>query len=515
MSTDHQKYSTQNQSDTIRQYAAQRGIQVVRTYADEGKSGLTLDRRDALQRLIADVQNKTADFTVILVYDVSRWGRFQDTDESAYYEFICRRAGISVHYCAEQFENDNTPASTIMKNMKRWMAGEYSRDLSVKVFAGQRRLVELGFHLGGRPGYGLRRLLVDQSGTLKAELKPRERKSIQTDRVILTLGPAQEVETVRWIFRSFVDCGSEKKISRTLNQRRILTDLGGPWNCSKVHRVLMNERYIGANVWNHSTSRLKTKSRRNSRDRWIRADSAIEPIVKRSLFDAAQAIIAKRRYRVTNEQMLAGLQRLLQDRGHVTGPMIDETEYLPCQSLYKLRFGGLTGAYERLGFTWPCDYRYVEANRGLRRMQKQIVTQAIAVIEKAGGLVEQDPATGLLTINDEITAFILMVRCRKIRRRSLRWLVRLDVDPRPDILVAVRMNETNSEPLDYYLLPPRAMVAPILRLAQNNGLPLDAYRCETLEPFFSLVARHQPKSSAKNMSRRMRSWKIPKSRPRS
>jgi hypothetical protein len=46
--------------------------------------------------LISDVQNVRADFNVILVYDVSRWGRFQDTDESAYYEFICKVAGIKV-----------------------------------------------------------------------------------------------------------------------------------------------------------------------------------------------------------------------------------------------------------------------------------------------------------------------------------------------------------------------------------------------------------------------------------
>ena len=76
MSTEHQRYSTENQSDAIRQYAEQRGLEVVRTYADEGKSGLRLDGRDALKRLIGDVQNSKADFTTILVYDISRWGCF-------------------------------------------------------------------------------------------------------------------------------------------------------------------------------------------------------------------------------------------------------------------------------------------------------------------------------------------------------------------------------------------------------------------------------------------------------
>jgi DNA invertase Pin-like site-specific DNA recombinase len=106
MSTEHQKYSTENQSEAIQQYAVRRRIEIVRTYADEGKSGLRLEGRAALKQLIEDVQTKRADFTIILVYDISRWGRFQDADESAYYEYICKRAGISVQYCAEQFEND-------------------------------------------------------------------------------------------------------------------------------------------------------------------------------------------------------------------------------------------------------------------------------------------------------------------------------------------------------------------------------------------------------------------------
>jgi DNA invertase Pin-like site-specific DNA recombinase len=140
MSTEHQQYSTENQSHAIRIYAERRGIEIVRTYADEGRSGLRLAGREALTRLIADVQSGKADFEAILVYDVSRWGRFQDADKSAYYEHICTRAGISVHYCAEQFENDGSPVSTIVKGVKRAMAGEYSRELSTKVFAGQCRL---------------------------------------------------------------------------------------------------------------------------------------------------------------------------------------------------------------------------------------------------------------------------------------------------------------------------------------------------------------------------------------
>jgi DNA invertase Pin-like site-specific DNA recombinase len=158
MSTEHQKYSTENQADIIAQYAARRGFEIIRTYEDAGKSGLRLDGRLSLQTLIADMRSGSADFEAVLVYDVSRWGRFQDADESAYYEFICREAGIKVHYCAEQFENDGSLSATIIKSMKRAMAGEYSRELSAKVFAGQCRLIRLGFRQGGPAGYPRRSL---------------------------------------------------------------------------------------------------------------------------------------------------------------------------------------------------------------------------------------------------------------------------------------------------------------------------------------------------------------------
>jgi DNA invertase Pin-like site-specific DNA recombinase len=490
MSTEHQKYSTENQSEAIRQYAARLGLEIVRTYADQGKSGLRLDGRDALKQLIADVQTGTANFATILVYDVSRWGRFQDADESAYYEYICRRAGINVQYCAEQFENDGSPVSTIVKGVKRAMAGEYSRELSVKVFAGQCRLIELGFRQGGPPGYGLRRSLIDQSGAAKGELAKGEHKSIQTDRVILVPGPPDEVENVRWMYRAFVSEGKlETEIADSLNQRGVVTDLGRPWTRGTVHQVLINEKYIGNNVWNRGSFKLKKKRVRNNPEMWIRADGAFEPLVQQSLFEAAQAIVRERSQTLTNEEMLEALQQLLQEHGYLSGLIIDEAEQLPSSSAYQSRFGSLLRAYELVGFTPGRDYRYVEINRALRRMHPQIVTDMIDGIEKAGGSVIQDPLTDLLTINDEFTASIVVVRCQTTAAGSLRWKIRFDAGLWPDITVAIRMDRPNREPLDYYLLPRIDMTEARLRLAEDNGVSIDAYRFETLDEFFELTAR--------------------------
>ena len=92
MSTDHQNYSPVNQTEANETYAKRRGIEIVVTYYDPGISGLHIKGREALKQLIDDVQSKNRLFDVVLVYDISRWGRFQDIDESAYYEYIHRSA---------------------------------------------------------------------------------------------------------------------------------------------------------------------------------------------------------------------------------------------------------------------------------------------------------------------------------------------------------------------------------------------------------------------------------------
>src|SRR5208283_3331062 len=243
MSTEHQQYSTSNQMDVIREYAKKRGHEIVKEYSDDGKSGLDIKGRGSLGQMIREVHEGKAHFKSILVYDVSRWGRFQDADESAYYEYICRQAGVAVHYCAEQFENDGSPVSTIVKGVKRAMAGEYSRELSSKVFQGACRLIQLGYKQGGTAGFGLRRMLIDQNGQHKALLKMGEQKSLQTDRVILIPGPDEEVNVVRRIYQAFISEGKgESEIAKSLNAQGVITDFGRAWTRGTVHQVLTNEK---------------------------------------------------------------------------------------------------------------------------------------------------------------------------------------------------------------------------------------------------------------------------------
>ncbi|MBB5698520.1 DNA invertase Pin-like site-specific DNA recombinase [Sphingomonas yantingensis] len=497
MSTEHQQYSTDNQSTAIRRYAEANGYEIVRTYKDDGKSGLNLSGRSGLKLLLSDIDADNTDFEALLVYDVSRLGRFQDPDEAATHELRIRAAGIQVEYCAEQFKNDGSISSSIIKTVKRTMAAEYSRELSVKVFAGQANLIRRGFRQGGAAGYGLRRLLVDVNGEPKGELGRGEHKSIATDRVILVPGPPEEIAVVQEVYRLFTDAEMpEREIADRLNKRGLVTDLGRPWSRGTIHQLLINEKYVGDNVWARTSFKLKRQHVQNAEEDWIRAKGAFGALVDRRVFNQARAIIDARSERLSDQVMLELLSSVLGAKGMLTGLIIDEAEGVPSSSAYRNRFGSLLRAYELVGFAPDRDYRYLEINRKLRALHPEIVAETMLALERSGGKVVRDAETDLLAINGEFTASMVVVRCVQNTSGSLRWKVRLDTMLKPDVTVVIRMAPGNVAPRDYYLLPRLDMADAVLRLCEHNGLSLDAYRFDDLSAFHHLAARRPWRAAA-------------------
>lgn len=490
MSTEHQQYSTENQLDTIKIYAAAHSLEIVQIYTDAGKSGLRLEGRDALIQLFRDIELGNTTFSTILVYDVSRWGRFQDPDLAASFEVRCRQAGIAVHYCAEQFTNDGSPVSNIVKSLKRMMAGEYSRELSVKVFAGQSRLIQLGYRQGGMAGYGLRRQLVDANGSPKSELVLGQHKSIQTDRVKLVPGPEAEVAVVQWIYRQFVEAGySEIEIAQHLNSRGLLTQLGKPWSKGSVHEVLTNEKYIGNNVWNRSSFKLKEEHVRNQPDQWIRANAAFPPLVDPLIFAAARDIIQSRSYRMPDAEMLERLKKLYEQTGCLSGLIINESDSCPSSTAYQYRFGSLLRTYSLIGYTPARDYDYVAANHQLRLMHPRLLAKTVEQIQEVGGRVAIDPTTDLLQVNDELLISLLLCRCQSKGTGSARWKIRFDLGLFPDISVAVRMEPGEEVARDYYIFPTLDIQQAKLRLSESNASNLEIYRYDSLEALAQLTRR--------------------------
>ena len=171
--------------------------------------------------------------------------------------------------------------------MKRLMAGEYSRELGVKVLAGLKRLASLGFKTGGCPGFGLRRMLLSiDIGQPKQLLAFGERKSITTDRVVLVPGPEEEVAVVREMYRLLLEDGlSVHGIAAHLNRQGNPVYGKSRWTHHVVQQILSHPKYAGCNVFGRTTQKLGTSSVRVPRSEWVLKPLAFEPIVSQEVHE--------------------------------------------------------------------------------------------------------------------------------------------------------------------------------------------------------------------------------------
>lgn len=391
MSTEHQRYSLENQAVRIAAYALERGYQVIDTYADPGRSGLTLEGRPGLKRLLADAMQPDRLFQTVLVLDVSRWGRFQDPDQAAHYEFICREAGVKVVYCAEPFENDGTAVASILKTLKRVMAGEYSRELSEKVARAQLRQARLGFKQGGTQPYGFRRLLIDDRGNAKAVLQPGQIKALATDKVVFAHGPPDEVEVIRRIFRMWAHQEiPATQICRTLNDAGVLASYGGRWTDARVRSVLRNELCIGNMIYNRTSTKLKARRQINSEADWVRV-RCLPPIIDRPLWLRAQRRLASRSNRqIPDRTLLKRLRQTLNKHGYISHRLLRRPDVDVSVTTLKERFGSFERACELIGYRRPhwrwergpddaaTDRELLEALRRLYAREGRISTFLIA-----------------------------------------------------------------------------------------------------------------------------------------
>lgn len=185
------------------------------------------------------------------------------------------------------------------------------------MFAGQCRLIELGYRQGGPAGYGLRRKLIDQTGNPTVDLIRGEHKSLQADRVILVAGPEDEQRIVNLVYQWFInESHSESAIAGRLNGMKVRTDLERPWTRSTVQEVLTNEKYIRNNTYNRTSFKLKKDRTMNPPELWIRKDGAFDPIVPPEMFYTVQGIMRERARRYTDEELIERLRDLYQKHGY-------------------------------------------------------------------------------------------------------------------------------------------------------------------------------------------------------
>jgi hypothetical protein len=258
--------------------------------------------------------------------------------------------------------------------MKRAMAGEYSRELSVKVFTGQCRLIRLGFRKAA--------LRASDCGVISSMSigSPRPSSVAASRRAANRPGHFETRPSRRGRggsaalpdVRGATTHGNRDR--RSTERGRHFTDLGRPWTRGTVHQVLTNEKYIGNNVYNRASFKLKAKRVVNTPDMCATARSR-------------RSSNATFRSRAAHHP---GAQPAFQRRGIAEPPIRPaRREGMALRACHRRgrghaiefhfphRFGSLVRAYQLVGYAPSRDYRYIETNKALRALHPDVVAQVI------------------------------------------------------------------------------------------------------------------------------------------
>jgi len=457
MSTEHQQYSLANQTQAIAKYAQQYSFEITRTYEDGSRSGLSLKRRGGLSRLLHDVTSGDCPFESILVYDVSRWGRFPDSDEAAHYEFLCKSAGVPIHYCAEPFKNDGRLISSVLKSVKRIMAAEYSIDLSDRVQTGMVRLAKLGFHMGSTPKLGFRRMLISQDRRRNRLLLPHEEKVLTTDRVILVPGPKRERELVKEIFRMALKKNCVET-ARILNERGILNGVGHEWGAEYVRSILRCPLYAGHAVWGTTTQKLRTRPR--IAEPWLvpTKDAALlrgAPFIDQHTFDRVQVLLRSRSRRTTDEDIIRRAKEVLQKEGRLTDRILRKHGF--GGGTIPHHFGTYGNFFKVLGYEQPTNLRLALAHFQDSRNLRKLLAVRLAQLWPGRSVVKQSSVRTTVTLDDTP---ICITTCRFSPKPSgiPMWHFSPVDNHRHMFTLLAPLNTHNDGYRDFYLFPPNVMV---------------------------------------------------------
>jgi DNA invertase Pin-like site-specific DNA recombinase len=488
MSDEAQHYSILNQKAAIQEYADRNRFLIVKTYADAGKSGVIARNRPALRQLLTDVVSGNTGYKAILVYDVSRWGRFPNNDEAAHYEFLCSSSGIPLHYCAEPFANDGTASSSLLKALKRSMAAEFSRELGEKVFRGKTRLVKLGYWVGGAPGCGYRRLMISANGKRKQTLQQGEHKSLTTDRIVLVLGPHTEVQRVREMFSMAVGGLGCTAIARDLNRAGKLKPNGKDWSPRDVHNIVTNPKYTGCNVWYRGTERLHDKRSVIEPKYWISKTDAFPQIIDQNTFQQAQKSLPRRSDSMwSNAEILKKLRRLLAAKGFLSEGLILRTSGLPAARTLHSHFGTYKQLYKEVGYELPpYDYHGEHAEPSLL-LRRRLVKQLSEIFPEHVAVKGLPPSgRSILEIDQSfMVAVLICISCRRGGRSH--WVVRPTRVERENITLLCRLAPSRQRITSFHLLPSVDIPGRTHRSYRDDPLLRNGVGFERLSEFYDAL----------------------------
>ena len=262
------RYSSDNQREesivaqerAIREFCQKNNYNLIKVYKDEAISGTSIKDRTEFLQLIEDSKKK--EFQCVVVHKFDRFAR--NRYDHAIYEKKLNDNGVKLLSVLEQL--NDSPESVILKSVLTGMNEYYSLNLSREVKKGLNENALNCIHNGGIPplGYNLdedRRYIINEI----------------------------EAETVRIIYKLYIEGIGYASIAEQLNQMGRLNKLGKPFRKTSIRDILLNEKYTGVFVYGKKDGHGKLTGNE------VKIEGGIPQIISKEDFEKIQIKMKNRK----------------------------------------------------------------------------------------------------------------------------------------------------------------------------------------------------------------------------
>ncbi len=240
-------------------------------------SGETIDARPEIQRLLRRIEANAYDG--VLVVDIDRLAR-GDTVDQGIIARTFRLSGTKIITPKKVYD----PYSEFDEEyfeFELFMARREYKLISRRIQRGRLASVRDGKFVGSTPPYGYNRV------------KKKNGKGY-------TLEPNGEADTVKLIFKTYIDGSGASVIAEKLNSLGIKTRSGKPWSRSSIADIIGNPVYTGKIRWAHRPG-VKTiengsiRTKRITSSKCVISEGIHEPLISEDDFFRARRLSEKNR----------------------------------------------------------------------------------------------------------------------------------------------------------------------------------------------------------------------------
>ena len=228
----------------------------------------------------------------------------------------------------------------------------------------------------------------------------------------------------------------------------------------------------------------------------LRVEGAIDPLVPTDIFDATRRRL-KERQELTNVDLLNYLTALWCKAGYLSIPKVNRDRVCPTAPTYRDHFGRITDAYKLIGYKQVHVYRYSKIDGKMRHVHRKFLCWLITAI-KRDTIVFDEKKQVLLVSGCFAIAVVVLPYLNPQKNPQPGWKLYFDRLVDCNAIFIVRMDHTNTDSLDFYLMPRNIFEKPSFRFTDERIKQFRRYKLRSVSRFEQAVNRMRTRTQSSN-----------------